>query len=80
MDTEVTNVAVDSSTAEMKDTTRQLARVVSIGILSGLIAGFLTALWIAGSDWAGTMVATTLAVMIASAAIGGLMGANFASE
>jgi len=80
MNTEVTNVAVDSSTPEMKESARRLRRTVTIGVVSGVIAGLLTAVWIGGSHWTGTRVATTLAVIIASAAIGGLMGSNFAPE
>jgi len=80
MDQDVTNVGVDSSTPDMRDKSRGLARNVRNGVVIGLIAGFLIAIWIAGSDWLGTMVATSLSVMGASATIGGLMGANFAPE
>ena len=80
MSTGVTNKGVDSATPEMKEGARHLARSLTIGIVAGLVAGLLVAIWIAGSDWTGTMIATALSVMGASATIGGLMAANFAPE
>jgi Mg/Co/Ni transporter MgtE len=80
METQVTNKGVDSATAEMKEKASHLARSLTIGVVTGLVTGFLIAIWIAGADWMGTMVATSLAVMGASATLGGLMGANFAPE
>ena len=80
MQTKVSNRGVDSATPEMKEKSRHLARTLTIGVVSGLVTGLLIAVWIAGSDWTGTMIATALAVMGASATIGGLMAANFAPE
>ena len=80
MQTKVTNRSVDSSTPEMKEKSRHLARTVTIGAVGGMVTGLLIAFWIAGSDWTGTMIATALAVMGAAATIGGLVAANFAPE
>lgn len=80
MEANVRNEGIDSTTPEMKEKSRRLTRSLTIGVIVGLIVGLLTAVWIAGSDWMGTMVATSLCVMGASATIGGLMGANFAPE
>lgn len=80
MQTKVINRGIDSSTAEMKEKSRHLARTVTIGVVAGLVSGLLIAFWIAGSDWTGTMIATALSVMGAAATIGGLMAANFAPE
>lgn len=80
MSDKVTNVSVDSGTPEMKEQSRSLAKTLSIGVVTGLVLGFLVALWIAGSDWTGTMIATALCVMGAAATIGGLLAANFAVE
>ncbi len=76
----ITINAVDSSTPTMKEKSRGLARSLIVGVVTGLVLGFLVAIWIAGSDWLGTMVATSLSVMGASAALGGLLAANFAPE
>ncbi len=80
MEGKVTNVSVDSGTAEMKEKSRGLAQKVIVGVVGGMVTGFLIAVWIAGSDWMGTMVATSLCVMGAAATIGGLIAANFAPE
>ncbi len=80
MEAKVTNVGVDSATPAMKEKSRSLTRVLGIGVLTGTVIGFLIAIWIAGSDWMGTMIATSLCVMGASATIGGLLAANFAPE
>jgi hypothetical protein len=80
MEAKVTNVAVDSGTPDMKEKSRGLARILGIGVGGGLLCGFLVAIWIAGSDWLGTMIATSLCVMGAAATIGGLIAANFAPE
>ncbi len=80
MSTSVENAPINSATEEMKDKSRYLARIVGIGVIAGLISGFLVAIWIAGSQWTGTMIATSLSVMGAAATIGGLLAANFAPE
>ena len=80
MSSNTTNAPVDSSTEEMKDNARHLGRSVLMGVTAGLISGFLIAIWIAGSNWLGTMIATSLSVMGAAATIGGLLAANFAPE
>lgn len=80
MQTKVTNRGVDSQTPEMKEKSRDLTRKLIVGVVSGLVVGLLIAFWIAGSDWTGTMIATALSVMGASATIGGLMAANFSPE
>lgn len=80
MEHKVTNRSVDSGTPEMKQQSRSLARTLTIGVVAGLVGGLLVAFWIAGSDWTGTMIATALAVMGASATIGGLIAANFVPE
>ncbi len=76
----VTNVSVNSGTPEMKEQSRHLARTLAIGVGAGLLCGFVTAVWIAGSGWTGTMIATALCVMGAAAAIGGLLASNFALD
>jgi hypothetical protein len=80
MEAKVTNVAVDSGTPDMKEHSRGLVRTLAIGVGIGLVSGFLIAIWIAGSDWLGTMIATSLCVMGAGATIGGLIAANFTPE
>lgn len=80
MEGKVTNVAVDSATPEMKEKSRGLTRKLTIGVVAGTVSGLLIAVWIAGSDWTGTMIATALCVMGAAATIGGLLAANFAPE
>lgn len=80
MEANVHNQGVNSATPEMKEKARHLTRTLTIGVVAGLVTGLAIAIWIAGSDWMGTMIATSLSVMGASATIGGLMGANFAPE
>ncbi len=80
MNVQVTNRGVDSATPAMKEKARRLARLVTIGVVAGLVSGLMISVWIAGSDWAGTMIATSLSVMGAAATLGGLMAANFAPE
>lgn len=80
MEGNVRNEGIDSATPEMKEKSRNLVRALTIGVVAGTVTGIVIAIWIAGSDWIGTMIATSLCVMGASATIGGLMGANFAQE
>jgi hypothetical protein len=74
------NESVDSSTTEMRETDHRMSRLLVIGVSTGLAAGFLTAIWIAGSEWLGMQIAVTLSVMGAAATLGGLMAVNFVGD
>jgi len=74
------NAAVDSSTANMKEEDRRIARMVKTGVVVGIVASLPISFWIAGSAWLGMKIAVILAVMGAAAAIGGLMAVNFVGD
>lgn len=76
----VKNAAVDSSTESMKEEDRRVARMVKIGVGTGIAASLPVSFWIASSAWLGMKIAVMLAVMGAAGAIGGLMAVNFVGD
>jgi len=74
------NAAVDSSTPHMKEDDRRVAHLVKIGVITGIAVSLPISFWIASSAWLGMKIAVMLAVMGASATIGGLMAVNFAGD
>ena len=74
------NMAVDSATASMKEADQRVARMVKIGVGTGVALSLPVSFWIASSVWLGMKIAVMLAVMGAAGTIGGLMAVNFAGD